>query len=147
MRIDGDMFDTLMLGLMYMENAVYDDNARLLCGGKGTPYPAFTERAGSMHSSYILYATVGGRTLPLAHGMNSSLIDQSRAMEPPKGTNMPCAYASGLAYHFDKPLEVLALETPSEEGIKPKWDIWMLRDMGEDDGYLNDSVARALSRR
>ena len=147
MKIAQQSFDAIIEALKKVKDAVYDRDARLFCGGKGTEYPNFEESQDNMHSSYILYATVNGRTLPLEHGMNSSLIDESRAIEPPKDCQMPCAYVSGLASHFDKPLEVLAVETEAKTGIRPKWDIWLVRDVGDSEGYIHDSVARALAKR
>jgi hypothetical protein len=151
MRIPQEAFENIMKALQGVDGAVYDKDARLFCGGDGTEYPAFGENhravGGADFSSYILYATVGGKTLPLEHGMNHSLMDESRAMEVPDGCAMPCAYVSGLASHFDKPLEVLAIETEAKPGIRPKWDVWMVRDIGDKEGYINDSVARAISQR
>jgi len=148
MKLDQQTFERIMAALKGGDVITYDNNARLFCGGEGTPFPEFEEDDGNVHSSYILYATVDGRTLPLEHGMNSSLTDKSRAMEIPRGANMPCAYDSGLASHFNKPLEVLAIEIPGTDGkTRPKWDLWMVRNVGEQSGYIHDSLAGVLAGR
>lgn len=143
------MFNQVLALLRTLPEAVYDRDARLLCGGTGTKYPAFQERSqfgdSSLISSYILYATVTGETLPLEHGMNSSLLDPARAIPVPHDARFPCAYISGVASHFDVPLEVIAMQTEAKPGIRPKWDIWMLRDEGHKEGYINDSVIAALA--
>ena len=57
----------------------------------------------------------------------------------------------GIAYHFNKPLEVIFHEVPSKEGkdskTRPKWDLWVVRDVGETEGYVHDNIIGALIRK
>jgi hypothetical protein len=142
MKLNQDEFELLIETLKGIKGIVYDRDARLFLGGEGTQFPAFQDN----HGSYIMYTTISGKTFPLEHGISISMTDKSRAMEPPKDCRLPCAYALGVGYHFDKPLEVLALETKAEEGVRPKWDIYMLRDISDKEGYLNNKVAKSLSK-
>jgi hypothetical protein len=143
MKLQEETFNQLITALKTVNESIYDKNARLFCGGV-KQFPEFEELVNNVHRCYILYATINGKTLPVEHGINYSMIDLSRAMEAPKEAKKSCAYHLGLASHFDKPLEVLALETEAKEGIKPKWDIWMLRDIGDREGYIQNNVAIAL---
>ncbi|MFH1409632.1 MAG: hypothetical protein ABIH34_07010 [Nanoarchaeota archaeon] len=146
MKFQQEQFDLLISSYKDAKGAIYDRDARLFLGEEGTTHPPFHECNDSQHAQYVFYVSIRGKTLPLEHGMNSSMIDEERAVEPPEGTAMPYACASGLASHFDKPLEVLAIETEAKQGSLAKWNILLLRDIGDETGYIHNTLLRAMAK-
>jgi hypothetical protein len=149
MKLEREMFEKILVVLKPAKGAVHVRDAKLFAGKDGTEFPPFVEdmrdKDGKPYgsASFLIYATDGGKTLPAETAIFPSLADW--------GAHSRCEHSACVTVHagldavIDKPVEVLAVELEGKDGIRPKWEIWMIRD-GTDFGFLHDSVARALSR-
>ena len=148
MWIDKNTFDELALALMELQGITYSTDAKLMIGGKRTPYPIHYETLnlnGREVKRYnILYASIDGKVNPVLPDIVTALSDESRAMAVPKGHTASILYHLGIPHHCDKPLEAVATELHRKDGICALWRIYMLRHSGEGGGYLNDKIAEQL---
>ena len=145
MILGNELFDKISLSFVRM-GYLWSIDSRLIIGGEGTYYPEFSEKSNNCQADYILYASVLGKVLPLAHGMNTTLINPSNALPIPQEGTESCIYPLGIAYHCDKPLEVIALEEKGKQKVRDKWHLLMLRHLGQQEGYLSDRIVPALLR-
>ena len=146
MRIDKNTFEELALYLMQLQGIIYSADAKLMMGGKRTPYPIHYETLklnGREVKRYnILYASINGKVNPVLPDIVTALSDESMAMAVPKGHTASMLYHLGIPHHCDKPLEVVAQELHRKDGSDASWRIYMLIHSGEDEGYLNDTLLK-----
>lgn len=147
MHLSKGIFDELAIHFMVL-GCAYSTNAKLMIGGKGTPYPIHYETNRDQRKLYnILYASIDGVVHPVTPDIVITLTDESRAMAVPKGRTASMLYHFGVPHHCDKPLEVVAKEEHERHGIGTLWYIYMLRHLGEGEGYLNDTIANELLKK
>ena len=174
MKIDcKERFDKAVEMLKKEPGFIYVRDARLFCAeGPGSKYPLIVEMVDGHTDIIPLYATIQGKTLPANSGLELALYDVERAMPIPikpkksdedetitfetkrgivygsrnPGANINTAIArvfvTGVASHFGKPLEVVAKEI--KIGYSSKWEIALLRDIGDEIGYVNSSYCNAV---
>lgn len=110
---------------------------------------------GRMYASYLTYATINGKTMPINPSIIPSMLDfsgcEAKSCDGVKKLYYipkPCICTAAhdtIDSVIDKPLEVLAMQLEGENGIRPKWQILLLRD-GEGSGFIHDDAAHELSR-
>jgi hypothetical protein len=148
MKLERPMFDRLLVSLKSVQGVVHVRDAKLFMGQEGTPYAPFVEHRRDTEgrvnggAAYVVYATINCISMPVETGIFPSIADFSECSVPMSSCH---ALNAGLDAVIDKPVEVLAVELEGKEGVRPKWQIWMIRD-GTDSGFLHNTVALALSR-
>ncbi len=139
MKLKKELFDKVLTGLKEVPGAVHARDARLFFAKEGSPYPPIFEGIGNSNGgSYLVYATINGKTLLLERRMICSMTSSD--------SGNPCHnVCAAMDSIVSKPLEVLAMELTGEQfGKHPKWQIMLLRD-GDGSGFIHDDVARVLS--
>jgi hypothetical protein len=146
MKLEKPQFEHLLYRLKPVPKIVHSRDARLFEGKTETSYGPFQEdirdgsgkRIGAAY--FLIYATIDGRTLPVETGIIPSLADTSKSECGGRGCG---AIHAGLDAVIEKQLEVLAMPTEGKDGVRPKWEIILLRN-GDDFGFVNDSVLAVL---
>jgi len=137
MRLDGKTFETVRKALSATNGFLHDYEAQIFPGeGFEEPIIEHGKRTGISH--YVLYASVDDRTLPLEHGIIPSLFEAR--------DHSQCAYPLKGSAYLKRPLEVLAQYLPDNRHARAKWDIWMLRELGRDEGFIHDGFVMEILR-
>jgi len=134
-KLDKKAFEHYRDGLKGIKNTIYDQDARFFRG------EIVTEREDEVTNNYAFYATIGGKTMIVTRDTTKLLTDRSTPVEDSERSGGTCPYSARIVSHYDKPLEVLARKIiPAETYLSEKWDILLLRDVGNQEGYMNDDL-------
>ena len=147
MRLGREGFKVVLDELRRQPSFLYDERARFRGGPpevNGLPVGErmFEEKEEGVSSIYLIWGIVNGIALPIRKA-----IIQTLAMDDPiLGGHMFAQLSMCAGEHFDRDYEVVAARTKPQEGIKDKFDIFLLRPQGAEIGYLNHEVADILFR-
>jgi hypothetical protein len=145
MRLERELFEKTLAHLKETyEDSQYDGHAELFCGGFHRDFPVLRDH----NDGAVLYATIQNKTLPITPGISLSLMTEhpielpSHVLETESHKKAVIAYVYryGIPYFFGKSLEMLATETESQMKPSLKWDVLLLRVLGEEHGYCGMTI-------